>query len=71
LESFNRGFDKMQNKYVRLLGKIVNKRAITFIILIGFCIGAYFLNNSVPAGFIPNEDQGMIYAIIQTPPGST
>ncbi|VTQ01491.1 Efflux pump membrane transporter BepE [Sphingobacterium daejeonense] len=71
LESFNRGFDKMQNKYVRLLGKIVNKRALTFIILIGFCIGAYFLNNSVPAGFIPNEDQGMIYAIIQTPPGST
>jgi HAE1 family hydrophobic/amphiphilic exporter-1 len=71
LESFNRGFDKMQNKYVRLLGKIVNKRALTFIILIGFCIGAYFLNNSVPAGFIPNEDQGMVYAIIQTPPGST
>ncbi|MCT1529912.1 efflux RND transporter permease subunit [Sphingobacterium daejeonense] len=71
LESFNRGFDRMQNKYLRLLGKIVNKRALTFIILIGFCIGAYFLNNSVPAGFIPNEDQGMIYAIIQTPPGST
>ena len=22
-------------------------------------------------GFIPNEDQGMIYAIIQTPPGSS
>lgn len=71
LDSFNRGFDKMQGRYVGLLRKMVNKRALTFIILIGFCIGAYFLNNSVPAGFIPNEDQGMIYAIIQTPPGST
>lgn len=71
LNSFNRGFDKMQGRYVGLLRKMVNKRALTFIILIGFCIGAYFLNNSVPAGFIPNEDQGMIYAIIQTPPGST
>jgi len=29
------------------------------------------LNNSLPSGFIPNEDQGMFYAIIQTPPGST
>lgn len=71
LDSFNCGFDKMQGRYVGLLRKMVNKRALTFIILIGFCIGAYFLNNSVPAGFIPNEDQGMIYAIIQTPPGST
>ena len=71
LDSFNRGFDKMQYRYVKVLRKIVNKRALTFLVLIGFCIGAYFLNNSVPSGFIPNEDQGMIYAIIQTPPGST
>lgn len=71
LDSFNRGFDKMQYRYVKVLSKIVNKRALTFLVLIGFCIGAYFLNNSVPSGFIPNEDQGMIYAIIQTPPGST
>lgn len=71
LDSFNRGFDNMQYRYVKLLSKIVNKRILTFLILIGFCIGAYFLNNSVPSGFIPNEDQGMIYAIIQTPPGST
>lgn len=71
LDSFNSLFDKLSNKYVYLLKGIVNKRLFTFMVLIGFCIGAYFLNNSVPAGFIPNEDQGMIYAIIQTPPGST
>ena len=39
--------------------------------LIFFCIGTYFLNGSLPTGFIPNEDQGMFYAVIQTPPGST
>jgi HAE1 family hydrophobic/amphiphilic exporter-1 len=33
--------------------------------------GTYFLNNNLPSGFIPNEDQGMFYAIIQTPPGSS
>ena len=31
----------------------------------------FFVNNSLPGGFIPNEDQGTIYAIIQTPPGAT
>ena len=71
LDAFNRMFDKMSNKYVFLLKGIVDRRLFTFVVLIGFCIGAYFLNNAVPAGFIPNEDQGMIYAIIQTPPGST
>ncbi|MGG2362631.1 efflux RND transporter permease subunit, partial [Salmonella enterica] len=39
--------------------------------MIAFCLGTYWINKSLPAGFIPNEDQGMIYAIIQTPPGST
>ena len=31
----------------------------------------WFLNNNLPSGFIPNEDQGMFYAVIQTPPGSS
>jgi len=39
--------------------------------LIAFCLGTYFINNTLPSGFIPNEDQGMFYAIIQTPPGSS
>ena len=25
----------------------------------------------LPTGFIPGEDQGIIYAVLQTPPGST
>ena len=25
----------------------------------------------LPSGFIPQEDQGMIYAVIETPPGAT
>ncbi|HPW85939.1 MAG TPA: efflux RND transporter permease subunit, partial [Chitinophagales bacterium] len=71
LQTFNRGFDKSADKYQRMLGKIVNRRFITFGSLIFFCIATYFLNNTVASGFIPNEDQGMFYAVIQTPPGSS
>jgi HAE1 family hydrophobic/amphiphilic exporter-1 len=39
--------------------------------LIGFCLGIWLLSNNLPSGFIPNEDQGMFYAVIQTPPGSS
>ncbi|WP_345951999.1 MULTISPECIES: efflux RND transporter permease subunit [unclassified Mucilaginibacter] len=71
LGGFNNGFNRLSGRYQRILGSIVNRRMITFGLLIAFCTGIYFLNNSLPSGFIPNEDQGMFYAIIQTPPGSS
>jgi len=68
---FNRNFEKLTGKYTWLLGLIVNRRFLTFAILVAFGFGIFSVNQTLPAGFIPNEDQGMIYAIIQTPPGST
>ncbi|CAN5915784.1 efflux RND transporter permease subunit [soil metagenome] len=71
LDSFNTGFEKLTGKYVGLLKSIVSRRWLTFGILLAFGVGIFFENKMLPAGFIPNEDQGTIYAIIQTPPGST
>lgn len=71
LNSFNSTFDKTTGKYTGLLQLIVNRRWLTFAILVAFCLGIFFENQILPAGFIPSEDQGTIYAIIQTPPGST
>ena len=50
---------------------MVSRRWLTFGILIAFGIGIVIENQILPAGFIPSEDQGTIYAIIQTPPGAT
>ncbi len=71
LDAFNKWFNGVSDKYKNLLALIINRRIITYGMLIFFCAGIYFLNRSVPTGFIPNEDQGMFYAIIQTPPGSS
>lgn len=71
LDAFNRMFDRLTGKYVILLKKIVNRRWLTFGILLAFCGGIFLENQILPSGFIPSEDQGTIYAIIQTPPGST
>ncbi len=54
-----------------MLNIIANRRVVTYGILVLFGLGIFGINETLPAGFIPNEDQGMIYAIIQTPPGST
>jgi HAE1 family hydrophobic/amphiphilic exporter-1 len=71
LDGFNKRFNNLSDKYKNILQKVVTRRTLTFTVLIGFCIGIFFLNNSLPSGFIPNEDQGMFYAVIQTPPGSS
>lgn len=71
IDWFNKRFEKLTGRYTSLLQLIVNRRVVTYGLLIAFCLGTYWINKSLPAGFIPNEDQGMIYAIIQTPPGST
>ncbi|WP_353196387.1 efflux RND transporter permease subunit [Parapedobacter defluvii] len=71
LGGFNRWFANLSSRYQQLLGLIVNRRAVTFILLLAFCAGTWLVNNGLPAGFIPNEDQGMFYAVIQTPPGAS
>lgn len=68
---FNRNFEWLTGKYTSFLTKIVNRRILTFGILAIFGLGIFSVNEILPGGFIPNEDQGQIYAIIQTPPGST
>lgn len=71
LAGFNHWFNSLTGRYQRLLRTIVNRRAITFGLLAAFCAGTWLLGNNLPSGFIPNEDQGMFYAVIQTPPGSS
>ncbi|MGO4291088.1 efflux RND transporter permease subunit [Chitinophaga sp. RAB17] len=71
LDGFNNSFNRASGKYQKILGAIVNRRVVTIVVLLTFCAGTWILNSNVPSGFIPNEDQGMFYAIIQTPPGSS
>ncbi|MDO8999038.1 MAG: efflux RND transporter permease subunit [Bacteroidota bacterium] len=71
LDSFNRGFEKLTGKYVWLLRIIAHRRIVTIGLFVVFALGIIGISSSLPSGFIPSEDQGMLYAIIQTPPGST
>ena len=71
LDKFNAIFDKITNAYVAVLKKIVAQRVLTLTIIGGFVAGLVLFSSILAPGFVPNEDRGMIYAIIQTPPGTT
>src|SRR5438309_2272287 len=57
--------------YAALLRRIVTRRMLTWLIVMSFCYAIYAVNTHLATGFIPGEDQGIIYAVLQTPPGST
>jgi HAE1 family hydrophobic/amphiphilic exporter-1 len=70
-QGFNNWYDGLSNKYKKVLGLIINRRFVTVAALLGFLFFTYGFMNFVPTGFIPNEDQGTIYASVTTPAGST
>ena len=44
---------------------------LTYASLIIFCLATWGMTFVLPSGFIPNEDQGMIYVNVDAPPGAT
>lgn len=68
---FNRWYEGLSTHYRSLVALIVNRRMITFVILLIFCAVTGILGRILPTGFIPNEDQGTIYASVTTPSGAT
>ncbi|MCB9592373.1 MAG: efflux RND transporter permease subunit [Sandaracinaceae bacterium] len=69
---FSRAIDKVTKMYGgRILRPIVARRLLTMGVVGLFAFGIIAENTLLPSGFIPGEDQGVIYAVLQTPPGST
>lgn len=70
-DGFNRRYGQVESTYLRIIFSIANRRVVTFLALVVFLVGTGTLGRLVAVGFIPNEDQGTIYAAITTPSGST
>lgn len=68
---FNFYYNRLSEKYQRLLRGIVNRRMVTIGVLLIFCMGTWGVGKWLPTGFIPTEDQGTIYANVTTPTGAT
>jgi HAE1 family hydrophobic/amphiphilic exporter-1 len=69
--AFNAGFTAMTGKYIGSLKFLVRRKWVAIAGLVIVCIGAFLLVKRTPSGFIPDEDQGFIIAVAQTPAGSS
>jgi HAE1 family hydrophobic/amphiphilic exporter-1 len=68
---FNRVFNTATNGYVGV-ARLLIRRAIVTILLVGVVVvGVGFLGRALPAGFIPEEDQGLFGVNVQLPPAAS
>ncbi|WP_407353741.1 efflux RND transporter permease subunit [Luteimonas sp. R10] len=68
---FNGKFDRSADAYQRGVGKLTTRRGsgvIVYVLLIGL-MGLLFWR--LPSSFLPQEDQGMLMVMINTPSGAT
>lgn len=70
-DGFNNYYNKISEKYRRVLSVFVNRRSVTFGVIIALSIGTWGVGKFLPTGFIPTEDQGTIYVNVTTPTGAT
>ncbi|MFZ4544814.1 MAG: efflux RND transporter permease subunit [Saprospiraceae bacterium] len=70
-ESFNHKYEALEGRYQKIISLIANRRVITFGVLAIFVLFSGLLGKITASGFIPNEDQGTIYANILSPAGAT
>jgi hydrophobic/amphiphilic exporter-1 (mainly G- bacteria), HAE1 family len=68
---FNQVFGWITHKYTQGI-TFLTKKVVRLFVLAGFIVlilFTYFLYNSIPTGFIPEEDQGYFFTIVQAPDG--
>ncbi|WP_207494479.1 efflux RND transporter permease subunit [Aridibaculum aurantiacum] len=68
---FNKLYNKTENKYGSLVTRLAVRKPVTIVLLLFFVAATWGASAILPSGFIPTEDQGMIYVNVTTPAGST
>ena len=68
---FNKYFSKVTSGYTSGVKLIIRKSVLALGIFAAIMVGAYTLFNTVPTGFVPNEDQGYFMINVQLPEGAS
>ena len=68
---FNRGFDATQGGYTGLVGYVTRRPFRVGIIYAALAAGMVYLFINTPTGFLPDEDQGIMFTLVNAPTGAT
>jgi len=66
-DAFNKMFGRVTEGYVGTCRVLIHKSAVALLLLVGMTVAAGFLGKSIPTSFLPDEDQGYLFAGVQLP----
>jgi hydrophobic/amphiphilic exporter-1 (mainly G- bacteria), HAE1 family len=64
---FNRVFGRATDGYVNWCGHLIRKSKMSLLLLVGVTVMAGLFGSQIPTSFLPEEDQGYVYAGLQLP----
>jgi HAE1 family hydrophobic/amphiphilic exporter-1 len=70
-DGFNRAFGRVTGGYVGVCRLAIRRSVMSLFFLVAVAVVAGFFGKLVPAGFLPDEDQGYVFAAIQLPNASS
>jgi HAE1 family hydrophobic/amphiphilic exporter-1 len=68
---FNTSFDAVTNKYKKSVSFLAGRKWIALAAVVVFSSILIYLVKTTPSSFVPNEDQGTVFAAISLPPASS
>lgn len=68
---FNRNLDRATGGYASVVGGLVKRPFRMLVVLVAIGAGVAMLYQKLPGSFLPDEDQGVMLVMVETPDGST
>tara|TARA_R110000868_G_scaffold189695_2_gene433094 strand:+ start:139612 stop:142731 length:3120 start_codon:yes stop_codon:yes gene_type:complete len=68
---FNRNFNRGRDAYKNSVGYIIQRGFRFFLVYIALIGGLVYTFMQLPTSFLPNEDQGNMFMMVTSPPGSS
>src|SRR3984957_9583610 len=70
-DKFNKGFDKVKNRYVNVSYGLIRKAVVAMLILGCFFVLDVAVGRKLPSSFLPGEDYGFLFLNAQLPPAAS
>jgi hydrophobe/amphiphile efflux-1 (HAE1) family protein len=67
----SRRIDNVRNGYANVVTRLVRFAIVSIVLIVGIGGGIYVLSGKTPSGFLPQEDQGAFFVIVQLPDGAS